>query len=527
MKLDVLLLSPRSLSFEIKAPEAYEAKTAYEIYLDGVLLRKDKRQVQSLYGLRPGRDYCLEVRRGELLLRHEFTTPDELYTLDVRDFGAKGDGEADDTQPIQAALYACPPQGRVYVPEGRYKISSLYFKSHTRFELAEGAVLEAFPGRSGRALLPGFVRDFRGGKYHLGSWEGNPLDCYAGILTLLDVEDVLIYGRGTVEGGGSAEGWWKNPKERVGAWRPRSVFMRRCRNVRIQGITIRNSPSWTVHPMESENLDFINLSIQNPWDSPNTDGINPEACTGVRILGCRFSLGDDCIALKSGKVYMARESGRPCRKISIRNCLMEDGHGGLTIGSEMAGGVREVEVKNCIFRRTDRGLRIKTRRGRGDLAVVSDIRFDNIEMEKVLTPFVVNMFYFCDPDGHSRYVQCKEDVGGPEEDLPAIGALRFENIKAEDCRLCGLFAYGLPERPIEEIALKNVELSFVPRAERAETEPAMLDDDEWQQGDLLYVRNVKKFSCENLVCHFREGERMVLEAAEEKRRGELLLPPER
>lgn len=513
MNLKALSLSARSFSFEIEGSSPYEAPEAYEIKLNGRKLRRDARRVQTLFGLEPGADYRLEVIGTDAASSYEFITPDECLTLNVRDFGAKGDGLADDTQAIQAALYSCPRRARVLVPAGRYRITSLFFKSHTRFELAAGAVLEAIPGREGRAILPGFVRDYRKHeKFHLGSWEGNPLDCFAGILNLIDVDHVTIYGEGMIEGGGSFEGWWADPKKKIGAWRPRSIFMRRCRKISVLGITVKNSPSWTIHPMDSKKLDFINVSIQNPWDSPNTDGINPESCSKVRILGCRFSLGDDCIALKSGKIYMAQNGARPSRGIEIRNCLMEDGHGAVTIGSEMAGGVRDVEVEKCIFRRTDRGLRIKTRRGRGEAAEVSGIHFKNIVMEDVVTPFVINMFYFCDPDGHSDYVQNKQKAEGPAEALPTVGALAFEDIRAENCGAAGVFAYGLPERPIESLSLKNVSLSFAEPAKRNfDVQPAMLDDNDWQQGDLIYVKNVGRLSLDGVTLRFAEGDAAVVE----------------
>ena len=102
---------------------------------------------------------------------------------------------------------------------------------------------------------------------------------------------------------------------------------------------------------------------------------------------------------------MGKKYKVPSRNIKIRQCLMENGHGAVTIGSEMAAGVKEVTVKDCIFRHTDRGLRIKTRRGRGKDAVLDEIIFENIDMDHVMTPFVANCFYFCDPDGRSEYVQ--------------------------------------------------------------------------------------------------------------------------
>lgn len=141
------------------------------------------------------------------------------------------------------------------------------------------------------------------------------------------------------------------------------------------GVTFKNSPSWTLHPYFSDNLKFYGLTINNPSDSPNTDGLDPESCKNVDIVGVKFSLGDDCIAVKSGKIYMGKKYRTPSENIHIRQCLMENGHGAVTVGSEMAGGVKNLVVEECRFYDTDRGLRIKTRRGRGKDAVLDQIIF--------------------------------------------------------------------------------------------------------------------------------------------------------
>ena len=120
--------------------------------------------------------------------------------------------------------------------------------------------------------------------------------------------------------------------------------------------------------------------------------MDPESVNGLEIAGIYFSLGDDCIALKSGKYYMGHKYKVPSQNIEVRQCCMNNGHGAVTIGSEMAAGVKHVHVKDCLFLHTDRGLRIKTRRGRGKDAVVEDICFENIRMDHVLTPFVLNSF---------------------------------------------------------------------------------------------------------------------------------------
>ncbi len=497
--LEILHKTSRSVSFEIQNDLAYRTSEPYTIFLNGEEVKTADTNVVTLYDLLPDTSYQLVLKGGDWQELTYVTTKRESYTLNVKDFGAKGDGKANDTQAIQAALYACPRKGRVVIPPGDYIFHSLFFKSHTNLEIQKGARLQAIESTRERAILPGLTRDYQGGEYYLGSWEGNPLDCYAGLFTLLDVEDVNIYGEGVIEANASKSGFWSKPKEKDGAWRPRTIFMRRVKDVAVVGIKIKNSPSWTIHPMESRKLKFINASIENPWDSPNTDGINPESCRDVEIVGCHFSLGDDCIAIKSGKIYMAQQLGIPSEKIRIRNCFMEHGHGGVTLGSEIAGGVRDVKVSQCIFQDTDRGLRIKTRRGRGELSVVDKISFDNIQMNRVMAPFVLNMFYFCDPDGHSDYVQNKEDIGASPIDLPTLRRFSFKNIEVKDATLAGIFAYGLPERPIEEIVMKNVHIDMVALDKREGNQPAMMDGEEWDSSQVLFLKNVQSLTCRNVT----------------------------
>ena len=197
-------------------------------------------------------------------------------------------------------------------------------------------------------------------------------------------------------------------KKRQTAWRPRSIFLNQCKNIVFEGIKIQNSPSWTVHPFYSDNLKFLNLEIVNPKNSPNTDGIDPESCKNVDIIGVKFSVGDDCIAIKSSKIYMGKRLRKPSANLNIRNCYMEHGHGGVVIGSEIAGGVQNVLIEKCIFKGTDKGIRVKTRRGRGKDSIINGITAENIYMDEVKVPFVINAFYFCDPDGKTKYVWTKD-----------------------------------------------------------------------------------------------------------------------
>ena len=198
-----------------------------------------------------------------------------------------------------------------------------------------------------------------------------------------------------------------NPKVMNIAFRPQTVSSTSgCKNVTLQG-TFCNSPSWTLHPYFSNDLKFIGVTVQNPSDSPNTDGLDPESCKNVEILGVRFSLGDDCRRSQERQNLHGQKAQDSFREHP--HPPVPDGERSrcCNLGSEMAGGVVNLTVEDCIFRHTDRGLRIKTRRGRGKDAILSNIIFRNLTLDHVMTPLVVNCFYFCDPDGKTTYVQSR------------------------------------------------------------------------------------------------------------------------
>jgi polygalacturonase len=163
-------------------------------------------------------------------------------------------------------------------------------------------------------------------------------------------------------------------------FRPPFIQPLRCKNFKIKDITVVNSPFWTINPEFCENVTIDGITIINP-PSPNTDGINPESCRYVHISNCHISVGDDCITLKSGRDLQGRKLNAPDENITITNCTMLAGHGGVVIGSEMSGGVKKVVISNCVFDGTERGIRIKSTRGRG--GVVEDIQVNNIVMRNI------------------------------------------------------------------------------------------------------------------------------------------------
>lgn len=482
----------------------YNTSQPYSLAVNGACLTTD-RVVNFISGLTPSTAYTLEAGG----VTAEFVTDDEFVTLNVREMGAYGDGEHDDTVYIQAAIMACPEKGRVYIPAGEYKITALFLKSNLRLELSEGAVLSCDTERYCHPVLPGMVGSYdEKSEYNLGTWEGNPLPMFAGGINGIDVENVDIYGKGRIFGGASHENWWHDEKTKRGAWRPRLLFLLRCRNIDVFGLNFSDSPSWTIHPYYSQRIKLMALGIKNPMVSPNTDGIDVECCDDVQIRGVHFSLGDDCVAVKSGKIYMAKKYKVPCKNITIENCHMECGHGAVTVGSEMAGGVYGLVVRRCFFKDTDRGLRIKTRRGRGELAVVDDVLFDKIIMDHVKTPFVANCFYFCDPDGRSDYVQ-NRTPREKDESTPHIKKLEFTDIKCYNTHIAAAYFIGLPEQKISRVVMESISIDFAENAEAGE--PAMLCGIEPMKKQGIIATNVEELICRNVTINGIESPRFTLE----------------
>jgi polygalacturonase len=369
----------------------------------------------------------------------------------VRDFGAAGDGRVKDTAAIQSAIEACAKAGggTVYLPAGRYLTGTIQLRSHITFEIGPGAVIL---GSEDPADYP--VRD--------DPW-GAGRKSISSLIYAADAEDITITGRGTIDGQGQI--WWKRqwlaapragmPRPSTAAdfeevkklanGRPQLIGIVRSKHLVIEKVHLINSPSWTIHPLFCEFVRVDGVTIENPVPSPNTDGINPESCRNVQIMNCRIDVGDDCVTLKSGINEVGRKMGRPDENITITNCVMLKGHGGVTIGSEMSGGVRNVVVSNCVFQGTQVGIRVKSQRGRG--AVVEGLSVSNIVMQDVLSAFTITTFYM----GNDR----PGDVFPVNDGTPRFRDFMFSNITARGSKTAGQIT-GLKEMPVEDIAFSNV-----------------------------------------------------------------------
>lgn len=456
--MEILFLKPDLVTVELNTDTCYYAKERYEVFLNGKSVHHDERNVFTLDDLESETEYQLEVvfisgDKSSL----SFKTPKAIFV----DFVAQyHDGKSDDTASLQKAIEALKEGEILRIRPGRYKIVSVFLKDHTTIELQKGATLV---GETHREAFPIFKKedfvDYRDMRIPLGTWEGRNEDSYTSLFTTVGVKDVCIYGLGTIDENAEDSDFWINHRVKRIAFRPKGLFFHSTEGLILQGITLKNTPSWSIHPFFSSDLKFIDIKVINPWDSPNTDGLDPESSSDILIAGCLFSVGDDCIAIKSGKEEFGKTYRTPSKNIVIRNCLMEYGHGGVTLGSENSGGISNVSVSSCLFRHTDRGLRIKSQRGRGNYALIKEINFDNILMDNVKAPFIINAFYKAgndEPDDY-RYQRVLREV---DERTPVFGSFTFKNIRATDVEWTAGYFLGLPESSLKKITLSNISISY-------------------------------------------------------------------
>ncbi|MBR5287211.1 MAG: glycoside hydrolase family 28 protein [Clostridia bacterium] len=498
-----------SACFELKNDTAYHAPAPFSVYVNGEYRYACDTNVFSLFGLKPDTAYTLEIEMDGVRHALAFATKAETCAVDVRSFGAVGDGVHDDTTAIQSALHFLPDGARLYFPAGVYLTRPLALRSHITLDLAKDAVLLGCSDRAQYPVLPGVVTDLNGGgEWMTGAFEGLTRPMYQSLLHGEYCEDVTITGLGTIDGNAQRSDFWTAFKQFETA-RPRLVFLCNCKNVTMHGVTAKNSASWNLHPFYCENVSFYDVKVEAPKDSPNTDAIDPEACIGVNIIGCHLSVGDDCVAIKSGKIELSRQRLQSAQRHVIRNCRMAFGHGAVTLGSETACGVRDLSVTRCLFDSTDRGLRIKTRRGRGKHCDITGIVFENIRMSNVITPFVINMWYnCCDPDRFSDYVKCRSALP-VDERTPHLGTFTFRDIVCMDAHAAACYIDGLPEAPIDEVTIERVSVSFA--ADAKPFVPAMQNDAVPRLRMGLYFSNVRRVCVRDVRISGVQGPALITE----------------
>lgn len=489
--MNILLITSNSITIELENKDLYKTK-AYDIYLNDSLIGKNTLNVISLYDLLPNTLYKLKINDDEIT----FKTLDLIMKKYNPVFNEL------ETSNLQNELNNLLPN-EVLEIDDKINVVSLFLNDNNKIYLSKNAYLLGEIDRTKYPILKG--DEYLNG-YPLGTWEGRSDDSFSSIITILGKKNVLVYGPGVVDCNAQNSDFWVNHRVKRIARRPKGIFIHSSNNVIFEGFTVCNSPSWNQHPFFSNNLKYINMTIFSPKESPTTDGIDPEACNNVLIVGNRITSGDDCIAIKSNKIELAKKYNTPSSNIEIRNNLMETGHAGVTIGSEMSGGINNIKVNKCIFKNTDRGLRIKTQRGRGNNPI-KDVIFDNILMDNVLSPFVINAFYKAGNDEVDyRYIRTPLEK---TELTPILGKFTFSNIKCDNVSY-GLGCFlGLPESMIEEVCLNNIDVSFNKSAEPGIM--AMTDKKEMYKNVGIVASNVKKISINNVNYKNSYSEEFILD----------------
>ena len=352
--------------------------------------------------------------------------------VDMLKAGAKANGKALNTKLINSTIDRLNRGGggTLFFPAGTYLTGSIHLKSNITLELEAGATL-LFSDNFDDYLPFVEVRH-----------EGVMMKSFQPLIYAVDAENITIKGEGTTAIYAETNKDYVSTLQRR-FFRPPFIQPVRCKKVKIEGVKIVNSPFWTVNPEFCDNVTIKGITIDNV-PSPNTDGINPESCRNVHISDCHISVGDDCITIKSGRDAQARRLGVPCENITITNCTMLAGHGGVVIGSEMSGSVRKVTISNCVFDGTDRGIRIKSTRGRG--GVVEDIRVSNIVMSNIKQEAVVL---------NLKYSQMPAEA--KSERTPIFRNVHISGMTVTDVKT-PIKIVGLEEAPISDIVLRDIHI---------------------------------------------------------------------
>jgi polygalacturonase len=347
------------------------------------------------------------------------TFPDRDFN--VTDFGALGDKKKDCSEAFKKAIEKCSDEGggRVVVPKGVYLTGPIYLKSNVNLHVSMGATIR-FITDPKKYLPVVYTR-----------WEGVECMNYSALIYAFEQENIAVTGGGVLDGQGSKNAWWSWKGSKEYGWaegmpdqkegrrklfdagekdipvhervlgegyylRPNFVQPYRCKNVLIQGVTFKNSPMWFLHPVLCQNVSIVRVTTEGL--GPNNDGCDPESSKDVLIKDCYFDNGDDCIAIKSGRNRDGRRVNVPSENIIIQGCRMKNGHGGVVMGSEMSGGVRNVYAEDCTMDSPnfDRALRIKTNSVRG--GIVENVFMRNVRVGQVAEAAVKINYYYEEGD---------------------------------------------------------------------------------------------------------------------------------
>jgi polygalacturonase len=424
--------------------------------------------------------------------------------INIRDLGAIGDGKADNTAIFSKAI---PKDSKIVVPAGTYLTGPIRLRSGVNLHLEEGAIIL-------------FTDDFTHFRPVKSRWEGVECYGYSPCVYAENLQDVSITGKGIIDGNGSL--WWKEFKRLkqgekkpatildnefiklntgidlsdcggggIGSFffRPPLIQFNKCQNVLLKDFTTRNSPFWNTHILYCKDVTIKNVTFQNPDTGVNGDGLDIDSCDGINILDCNFDVNDDCLCFKSGIGKDGMRVNKPCENVTVKNCNMLRGHGSVVMGSETAAGIRNIEISDCVFHGTDRGIRLKSRRGRA--GTVENITLNNITMNGVGCPIVMNLYYECGAKPEEISYLSDRNFQQVTNTTPHVKNIKITNVTANNAQSAASVFLGLPESPIENVLFDNVKITMAKDCKPFR--PAMAFGMEAMKGQGLIADNVKNF----------------------------------
>jgi polygalacturonase len=417
----------------------YDRNVEYEVFLQGRLVATTSKTNYELKNLSPGLQYearvivkNIRVVKSEL----KFKTPAKGKIYNILDYGAKDDTAVKNTKAIQSAIDACTKGGTVYIPKGTFVSGALFLKSNMTLFIEKGGVLKG--SADVEDYLPMIMNRFEG-------WE---LKTYASLLNAgtlnrngtYNVHNLRITGGGTISGGGRTLG---DAMKKVNGLRSRGqlILLMNCQNVSISNLTLTEPASWTLHYIYSNNISCHGLNIITRV--PNGDGIDPDSSTDSYIFNCFFDTGDDCIAIKSGKNPEGFLIGKPTKNVQITHCDFKRGHG-ISIGSEMSGGVSDVLVQDCKAGALLHGMQIKGTKDRG--GYVKNVTVSDCQLLKITIFSAVNY----------------NNDGEPAPVLPTFENFVFRNIDLSAASIkepvININGFKDPAHRLKNVAFENIVL---------------------------------------------------------------------
>ncbi|GLU00721.1 hypothetical protein SLE2022_180670 [Rubroshorea leprosula] len=372
------------------------------------------------------------------------------HTASITDFGGVGDGETSNTKAFQDAVnklsqYKSDGGAQLYVPAGKWLTGSFSLTSHFTLYLHKDAVLLASQDINEWPVLKplpsyGRGRDAAGGRY-------------TSLIFGTNLTDVVVAGdNGTIDGQGAF--WWQQfHRGKLKYTRPYLIEFMYSNDIQISNLTLLNSPTWNVHPVYSSNILVQGLTIIAPVTSPNTDGINPDSCTNVRIEDCYIVSGDDCVAVKSGWDEYGISFGMPTKQLVIRRLTCISPYSAtIALGSEMSGGIEDVRAEDITAINTESGIRIKTARGRG--GYVKDIYVKGMKMNTMKWVFLMSGNYKAHPDNNYD-----------PNALPVIEGINYRDMVADNVNVAGRLE-GIDGDPFKGICISNVTIGMAAKSKK-------------------------------------------------------------